>query len=192
MTPQQSEALRLARDGMYHADSEHDACGVGLTAATRPTRLSVVYDTMATMSATAHALRLTQQWEDDAAWRLLRADNAPVVAALLDEHLIHALKRGFDEISGARVHPHVGEDARERSPGGVLDLFGLEAFDGLFDDVDVLHHVVGVGAILELLVIELEVGVLEDAFAQEGRGVLGEQAILVELLEDQPYCLLVS
>lgn len=42
---------------------------------------------MATMSATAQALRLAQQWEDDAAWRLLRADNAPVVAALLDEHL---------------------------------------------------------------------------------------------------------
>ncbi|WP_370177777.1 glutamate synthase large subunit [Alteriqipengyuania sp.] len=30
MTRQQEEALRLARDGMYHADSEHDACGVGL------------------------------------------------------------------------------------------------------------------------------------------------------------------
>ncbi|NCP19017.1 MAG: glutamate synthase large subunit [Erythrobacter sp.] len=30
MINQQEEALRLARDGMYHADSEHDACGVGL------------------------------------------------------------------------------------------------------------------------------------------------------------------
>ena len=40
MTPQQSEALRLARDGMYHADSEHDACGVGLIGETsgKPTR----------------------------------------------------------------------------------------------------------------------------------------------------------
>ncbi|GAB5348250.1 glutamate synthase large subunit [Alteriqipengyuania sp. 357] len=30
MTHQEAEALRLARDGMYHVDSEHDACGVGL------------------------------------------------------------------------------------------------------------------------------------------------------------------
>ena len=30
MTQQQNEAERLARDGMYHADLEHDACGVGL------------------------------------------------------------------------------------------------------------------------------------------------------------------
>ena len=30
MNRQQEEALRLAADGMYHADSEHDACGVGL------------------------------------------------------------------------------------------------------------------------------------------------------------------
>jgi len=30
MTHQQNEAERLSRDGMYHADMEHDACGVGL------------------------------------------------------------------------------------------------------------------------------------------------------------------
>ena len=30
MTKQELEALRLAAEGMYHADSEHDACGVGL------------------------------------------------------------------------------------------------------------------------------------------------------------------
>ena len=30
MTHQQEEALRLGREGMYHADLEHDACGVGL------------------------------------------------------------------------------------------------------------------------------------------------------------------
>ncbi|MFN3867386.1 MAG: DUF3375 domain-containing protein, partial [Demequina sp.] len=39
------------------------------------------------MPATARALRLIQRLEEDAAWRLLRADNAPVVAALLKEHL---------------------------------------------------------------------------------------------------------
>ncbi|WP_082091975.1 DUF3375 domain-containing protein [Demequina pelophila] len=39
------------------------------------------------MSATARALRLLQRLEEDAAWRLLRADNAPIVAALLKEHL---------------------------------------------------------------------------------------------------------
>lgn len=42
---------------------------------------------MATVPATARALRLIQRLEEDAAWRLLRADNAPVVAALLKEHL---------------------------------------------------------------------------------------------------------
>ncbi len=41
----------------------------------------------ATMPATARALRLIQLLEEDAAWRLLRADNAPVVAALLGERL---------------------------------------------------------------------------------------------------------
>ena len=30
MINQHEEALRLAAEGMYHADSEHDACGVGL------------------------------------------------------------------------------------------------------------------------------------------------------------------
>lgn len=39
------------------------------------------------MSATSRALRLRQRLEEDAAWRLLRADNAPVIAALLAEHL---------------------------------------------------------------------------------------------------------
>ncbi|WP_172664121.1 DUF3375 family protein [Demequina rhizosphaerae] len=39
------------------------------------------------MPATARALRLLQRLEEDAAWRLLRADNAPIVAALLKEHL---------------------------------------------------------------------------------------------------------
>lgn len=42
---------------------------------------------MATVPATARALRLLQRLEEDAAWRLLRADNAPIVAALLGEHL---------------------------------------------------------------------------------------------------------
>lgn len=40
------------------------------------------------MSATARALALQQQVESDPAWRLLRADGAPVVAALLAEHLM--------------------------------------------------------------------------------------------------------
>ncbi|MBC7298723.1 MAG: DUF3375 family protein, partial [Demequina sp.] len=39
------------------------------------------------MSATTRALALLQHLEEDTAWRLLRADNAPVVAALLAEHL---------------------------------------------------------------------------------------------------------
>ena len=40
MTRQQEEALRLAAEGMYHADLEHDACGVGLIGETsgKPTR----------------------------------------------------------------------------------------------------------------------------------------------------------
>ncbi|BDZ61530.1 uncharacterized protein MSMEG_1279/MSMEI_1241 [Demequina sediminis] len=42
---------------------------------------------MATVPATARALRLLQRLEEDAAWRLLRADNAAIVAALLKEHL---------------------------------------------------------------------------------------------------------
>lgn len=42
---------------------------------------------MAHVPATARALRLLQRLEEDAAWRLLRADNAPIVAALLKEHL---------------------------------------------------------------------------------------------------------
>lgn len=39
------------------------------------------------MSATAHALRFLKRLDEDAAWRLLRADNAPVIAAVLAEHL---------------------------------------------------------------------------------------------------------
>ncbi len=41
----------------------------------------------APMSATARALALIGRLEEDSAWRFLRADNAPVVAALLAEHL---------------------------------------------------------------------------------------------------------
>ena len=39
------------------------------------------------MSTTARALRLIDRMRDDAAWRLLRTDNAPVIAAVLAEHL---------------------------------------------------------------------------------------------------------
>ncbi len=39
------------------------------------------------MSATARALRLLRRVDEDAAWRLLRADNAPFAVALLAEHL---------------------------------------------------------------------------------------------------------
>lgn len=39
------------------------------------------------MSATARALRLLRRAEEDDAWRLLRADNAPFAVALLAEHL---------------------------------------------------------------------------------------------------------
>lgn len=42
----------------------------------------------AVVSAARRTLALLQHLEDDAAWRLLRADNAPVVAALLAEHLM--------------------------------------------------------------------------------------------------------
>ena len=41
----------------------------------------------APMSATARALALLSRLEEDSAWRLLRANNAPVVAAILAEHL---------------------------------------------------------------------------------------------------------
>ena len=39
------------------------------------------------MSALSQTHALTQLIETDATWRLLRADNAPVIAALLSEHL---------------------------------------------------------------------------------------------------------
>jgi len=39
------------------------------------------------MAATARAMRLLRRLEDDAAWRLLRADSAPIAVALLQEHL---------------------------------------------------------------------------------------------------------
>ncbi|WP_298863475.1 DUF3375 domain-containing protein [Microbacterium sp.] len=39
------------------------------------------------MSATARALRLLRRADEDDAWRLLRADNAPFAVALLAEHL---------------------------------------------------------------------------------------------------------
>ena len=39
------------------------------------------------MSAVARALTLLHRMDDDGAWRLLRADNAPFALALLAEHL---------------------------------------------------------------------------------------------------------
>lgn len=39
------------------------------------------------MAATTRAMRLLQRLDDDAAWRLLRADSAPIAVALLREHL---------------------------------------------------------------------------------------------------------
>ncbi len=39
------------------------------------------------MSATARAMRLLRRVDEDDAWRLLRADNAPIAAAMLAEHL---------------------------------------------------------------------------------------------------------
>lgn len=65
------------------------------------------------MSAIAEALALSRLWQDDASWRMLRADNAPFVMALLAaqftgetsrvsaEELFEALDDDLDRLRGA-------------------------------------------------------------------------------------------
>ena len=65
------------------------------------------------MSVAARALRLLKRHEEDAAWRLLRADNAPIIAAVLGEYLTDEESRVDADDLYERVDADL-EDLRSR------------------------------------------------------------------------------
>lgn len=77
--------------------------------------------------AVAQVLELTQLAERDAAWMLLRADSAPVVAALLGTHLGGDERRVdaeelYERIDSdlERLRSGCVDDASDRRPGTLL------------------------------------------------------------------------